>query len=98
MSLLVQREKGVSLNHRGRLDIMANILNTASNGAKKTQLMYRCNLSFKQMEIYLSMLTAKKLLSRHVYNGTKDVIVYETTDRGLSFLQVYRTLNALLST
>jgi len=77
---------------------MANILNTASNGAKKTQLMYRCNLSFKQMEIYLSMLTAKKLLARHVYNGTRDVIVFETTDRGQSFLQVYRTLNALLST
>jgi predicted transcriptional regulator len=94
---LVQREKGVSLSHRGRLDIMANILNTASNGIKKTQLMYKCNLSFKQMEIYLNLLTTKRLVSKRVHNGAKDVTIYETTTKGHSFLRVYHTLNALLS-
>jgi predicted transcriptional regulator len=94
---LVQREKGVSLNHRGRLDIMANILNMANNGAKKTQLMYKCNLSFKQLELYVNLLVTKKLLTKHIHNGTRDIILYETTTKGHSFLQVYRTLNALLS-
>ena len=94
---MVQGEKGLSLNHRGRLDIMANILNTAANGTKKTQLMYKCNLSFKQLELYLNLLTAKRLLSKRIYNGIKDVTLYETTVKGQSFLQVYYTLNALLS-
>jgi predicted transcriptional regulator len=90
-------EKGVSIGHRGRFDIMANILSTASDGAKKTQLMYRCNLSFKQLEIYLSMLIVKKLLAKRVHNGSKDLVIYETTDKGHSFLQAYRTLRALLT-
>jgi predicted transcriptional regulator len=94
---LVQREKSLSLNHRGRLDIMANILHTAANGAKKTQLMYRCNLSFKQLQLYLNLLMTKRLLSKQIHNGAKDVTIYETTAKGQSFLQVYHTMNALLS-
>jgi predicted transcriptional regulator len=94
---LVQREKSLSLNHRGRLDIMANILNTAADGTKKTQLMYRCNLSFKQLELYLNLLTTKRLLSKRIHNGVKDVTIYETTAKGQSFLHIYHTMNALLS-
>ena len=95
---LVQKEKGLSLDHRGRLDIMANILDTAASGTKKTQLMYKCNLSFRQLEVYLSLLTTNGLVSKLVQNGVKDVIVYETTAKGHSFLQVYHSMNALLST
>jgi predicted transcriptional regulator len=94
---MVQGEKEGSLNHRGRLDIMANILNTAANGAKKTQLMYRCNLSFKQLETYLNLLTTKRLMSKQVHNGSKDVTIYETTAKGRSFLRIYHTMDALLS-
>lgn len=97
MSSLVQREKGVSLNHRGRLDIMANILSMATNGSRKTQLMYRCNLSFKQLEIYLTLLVAKRLLTKRGRNGISDIVTYETTAKGYSFLQVYQTLNSLLA-
>jgi predicted transcriptional regulator len=96
VSLLVQVEKGVSVGHRGRFDIMANILNTATSGAKKTQLMYKCNMSFKQMETYLNLLTERKLLNK-IHDGRKDRTVYEITDKGQSFLQVYRTLKALLT-
>jgi len=77
---------------------MAEILNTATNGTKKTQLMYRCNLSFKQLEHYVNLLVAKKLLSKRIHNGFRDIVLYETTEKGRSFLQIYRTLNALLST
>ena len=94
---MVQREKGASLNHRGRLDIMANILKIASGGTKKTQLMYRCNLSFRQTEIYLDLLTTKRLLYKQIREGAKYTEIYETTDKGHSFLQVYHSLNALLS-
>ena len=77
---------------------MANILDAAGSGTKKTQLMYKCNLSFKQLEGYLNLLTTNGLVSRLVQNGVRDVIVYETTTKGHSFLQVYHTMNALLST
>ena len=97
VSMLVQMEKGASIGHRGRFDIMANILNTATGGAKKTQLMYKCNMSFKQMETYLNLLTERKLLKKRVHNGSKDLIVYEITDKGNSFLEVYHSLKALLT-
>lgn len=76
---------------------MANILNMAADGTKKTQLMYRCNLSFKQMEIYLNLLTAKSLMSKRIHDGADDVTIYETTAKGHSFLRIYDTMNALLS-
>jgi predicted transcriptional regulator len=98
VSLLVQIEKGESIGHRGRFDIMANILSISSNGARKTQLMYKCNMSFKQLEAYLGLLTEKKLLSRTTLNGSKDLIIYEITDKGHSFLHVYSSLKALLTT
>jgi predicted transcriptional regulator len=90
-------EKGESVAHRGRLDIIANILNSSVDGAKKTQLMYKCNMSFKQLEAYLSLLTEKKLIHERVHNGSKDPIVYEITEKGHSFLRFYSSLKTLLT-
>lgn len=86
------------MGHRGRFDIIAHILNTSLNGAKKTQLMYKCNLSFKQLEIYLRLLLSKQLLNGKLSRESRELVVYTTTDKGRSFLQAYRTLNALLTT
>lgn len=95
---MVEIEKGESIGHRGRFDIMANILSISTNGAKKTQLMYKCNMSFRQLEVYLTLLIEKNLLNKRVHNGSKDIIVYEITNKGYSFLQVYDNLRALLTT
>lgn len=97
VSLLVQVEKVVSVGHRGRFDIIANILSISTNGAKKTQLMYRCNMSFKQLEVYLSLCMEKRLLIKRIHNGSKDTTVYEITNKGLSFLHAYHTLKALMA-
>lgn len=77
---------------------MANILSISTNGAKKTQLMYKCNMSFKQLESYLNLLTEKKLLNKRAHNGSKDLVIYEITGKGHSFLQTYSSLKALLTT
>jgi predicted transcriptional regulator len=90
-------EKGESIGHRGRFDIMANILSSSVDGAKKTQLMYKCNMSFKQLEAYLDLLTEKKLIYKRTYDGIKDPIVYEITEKGHSFLRFYGSLKALLT-
>jgi predicted transcriptional regulator len=56
--------------HRGRMDIMENILRVANPGAKKTRIMYRCNLSFKQLNVYLRRFL--KNISVVEYLGTRN--------------------------
>ena len=82
------------------MDIIANILRAANSGAKKTHIMYRCNLSFKQLHVYLDLLGERKLLKcirtrkdERTYSYT-----YETTNKGRAFLQAYGSIRALLST
>ncbi|RJS89991.1 transcriptional regulator [Candidatus Bathyarchaeota archaeon] len=67
---------------RNNLDIMAEILEIARLGAKKTWIVYKANLNFKIVKEYLSELMEKGLLER-------DGSLYYTTDRGLEFLEEY---------
>ncbi len=84
-------------SHRGRLDIMADILNSAAGGVRKTSIMYKCNLSFKQLEVYLGFLLKKGLLRMFVKRKSAASHFFETTDRGMDYLRAYRNLAALMS-
>lgn len=81
---------------RGRIDIMATILDEvrlSAEGLRKTRLMYRCNLSFKQLKVYLKLLEDKKFLRVASANGGNgDVKVYRITEEGKSFLTTYNQL------
>jgi len=96
---LVQVERKPSLLHRSRIDIMENILHEADGGAKKTHIMYRCNLSFRQLHVYLGFLDERGLLrSIPARSGRKgDSSIYETTSKGRAFIQAYRSIRVLLS-
>ena len=88
---------GHALN-RSRIDIMENILRVANEGAGKTRILYRCNLSFEQLHVYLDFLVSKGLLKSvpqrtGARNGSK---IYETTEKGQAFIQAYRSLTDLL--
>jgi predicted transcriptional regulator len=72
------------MKNRSRLDISAEILNAASDGALKTKIMYSASLSFDQLKDYLSVLVDSGLLE---YDAKKKV--YETTDKGHDFLTKY---------
>jgi len=76
-----------------RMDIVAGILRVFRGGARKTHIMYRCNLSFGQLEAYLDFLT-KSGLVRDISKSESSV--FETTDKGAEFLQAYNGLKALL--
>ena len=78
------------LRRRSDIDIMADILNEARKGARKTRLMYRSNMSHRQLHVYLKLLLDLELLALH-----SDI--YRTTVKGLKFLDAYRTLKALLT-
>ncbi|UCB61348.1 MAG: hypothetical protein JSW72_04680 [Candidatus Bathyarchaeota archaeon] len=94
---MVQTTSEIKSSHRGRLDIIADILTSAVGGVRKTSIMYRCNLSFKQLEIYLNFLLSKNLLKAFVQRESAAKRFFETTKRGMDFLRAYRNLDALMS-
>jgi len=78
---------------RDHLHIMAEILEVALDGALKTQVMYRANLSFAQLNEYLKVMLDLKLMEA-VKNSERTV--YKTTQKGMRYLQSYREIRDLL--
>src|SRR3990170_1948398 len=78
---------------RDKLCIIAEILEIAKEGTLKTQIMYKANLSFAQLNEYLKFMLKIKLIQKLVDRG-KDI--YIATDKGLDFLQRQYELTELL--
>ncbi len=79
---------------------MATILLAAKERAsRKTHIMYRCNLNFKQLHRYLQFLAEIGLLRSFVEDigADENPIWFETTDKGEDFIIAYRSLKALLA-
>ncbi len=74
---------------------MAQILEIAEEGTLKTQIMYRANLSFTQLNNYLQFMTMNNLITHKTYEGRE---VYIITLKGSDFLQRYIKLLQLLRT
>jgi predicted transcriptional regulator len=82
-----------SAKRRDKLYIIAEILDIAKEGTLKTQVMYRANLSFTQLNEYLNFMLKIGLLDK---SQTNEREVYTATDKGLDFLQRYREITELL--
>jgi predicted transcriptional regulator len=82
-----------SSKRRDRLYIIAEILEIAKDGVLKTQIMYRGNLSFTQLNDYLKFMLKNELIEKVLMN---DKEVYKATDKGIDFLQRYREITELL--
>ncbi len=78
---------------RDRLYIIAEILTIAKEGRLKTQIMYRANLSFAQLNDYLSFLTRMDLLQVQKENRKS---IYSTTIKGDRYLEKYKDIANLL--
>ena len=65
----------------------------AKEGTLKTQIMYKANLSFAQLNDYLKFMLKNRLLSKFVAKGKN---VYEATEKGMDFLQRHCELTELL--
>jgi len=72
---------------RNNLDISAEILQVAQEGAKKTQIVYKANLNFLIVKKYLNNLIEKDLMSK---NDT----YYYTTDKGKDFIRSYQNFSS----
>jgi predicted transcriptional regulator len=76
-------------NNRGRIQIMGDVLALATSGIKKTHIMYRANLSYEQLHLYLEELIGKALVAQDV---SSDGVVYRITEKGREFLLHYTRL------
>jgi predicted transcriptional regulator len=95
VKLIVSRND-TSSNHRGNFDIIADILYASHGGVKKTFLMYRCNLSFKQLKNYSHFLLNSGLLHVVTEHDQHDYGLFEVTSKGKEFLRAYRGLKDLM--
>jgi len=78
---------------RDRLHIMAEIMEVAKGSQLKTRIMYKVNLSFSQVNEYLSFLTEMGFLRVQVENRKK---LYETTAKGKLYIENYIEMSNLL--
>ena len=72
------------------MDIIADILQSAKRGIKKTEIMFKADLNFIQLNRYLPLLLEKGLIVKINEQRT-----YKTTKKGLDFLEKYKELNLL---
>jgi len=74
---------------------MAQILEITKEDTLKTQIMYKANLSFTQLNEYLQFMAINNLITHKTHDGRG---VYATTLKGFNFIQMYGELLQLLKT
>jgi len=70
--------------YRSRLEIVADVLGVVSGGARKTQIMYQANLSYKLLVRYLKDVIDMGLVKM------KGEDTYELTEKGSDFLREFK--------
>jgi predicted transcriptional regulator len=82
--------------HRSRLRIINDILTVAKHGARKTHIMYRANLSYDQLNEYLTFLLDNGLIEKAADSEYDGAVVYKVSDKGRLFLERYAQLQEIL--
>jgi len=82
---------------RSDIDIIAEVLVEADKGTKKTNILYRCNLSRRQLQVYLQFLHDVGFLVSYSNNEGSKMKYFRTTQKGLEFLDTYPTLKSLMT-
>ena len=74
---------------RDKLDIARSILLICKNGAKKTEIVYKVNLNFKNAEGYLKWLIDREMI-------LKEEKIFKTTPKGARLLSDLQSASAFL--
>jgi predicted transcriptional regulator len=80
-------------NNRGKIQIIADIIDLCTSSIRKTHIMYKGNLSYEQINRYLAELLIKNLIEQNIEEG---VAVYRTTEKGRSYLYYYNLMMGIL--
>ncbi len=80
----------MALKNRSRVEILYDIVASAKSAAKKTHLMYKSNLSFKQLDLYLGYILQNGLLEERLdEDGGR---FYCLTNKGNEFMGLFEHL------
>jgi len=71
--------------NRGRIEIMADILGLCTKPQVKTRIMYHANITFRQFDLYATLLRSHDLLINEANR-------YRATDKGLQFINAFSQL------
>jgi len=77
---------------RGRLEIIYEILSVSRQPTRKTRILYRCNLSYDQLQKYLQYLISHGLLMSFKKDRRE---FFQGTEKGKEFLDWYERLKTL---
>jgi len=81
-------------HRRSNIEIVADMLRVGANGAGKTEIMYSANMSYSQIQRYLSFLISHGFIDR--LEAGNPMVTYQVTDRGLSLLKSIDTVLEVL--
>ena len=81
---------------RSNIEIIADMLRVGENGAGKTEIMYSANMSYSQIQKYLSYLVGQGFIGK-VEVGNP-VVTYQLTESGLKLLKTIDNLIEMLGT
>ena len=73
---------------------MACILENSNESSRKTRIIYRCNLSLAQFNLYKDCLVEAGLLK--VSTREDGAEIFETTEKGKEFLRDYKRIKSVL--
>ena len=76
------------------MDIVKDVLELCLDTPQlKSAIMYRANLSYRQLEAHLRVCVKNELLKKQI-EGSR--VVYTTTKKGMKFLEVFGMLKSLM--
>ena len=77
------------------MEILSELLSLSKEGVNKTKFLYNCNLSFSQLNRYLSELLNHNFLEeKYVNDNGSSYRLYKSTSKGLMLLEY---INKVLS-
>jgi len=92
-SLIVGEES--VYGRRSSVMLMVGMLRAALKGARKTEIVYKTNLNFRQAQKYLDFLLSKGLITVECSSGRSKT--YRTTEKGRAFIERYEKTLELIS-
>ena len=78
---------------RTRFEVMYEILSFCRSPRQKTHIMYKCNLSYEQLQKYIEFTVSSNLLKKSEENGKA---LYQITEHGENFIHEYEQLRLII--
>lgn len=82
---------------RSEMDILARILVEVVKGTRRTHILHKYDISYRQLRVYLKFLYDLGFLMLSTKSEALKLKNFVTSPKGLEFLEAYRFLKSLMS-